>query len=158
MKLNELKPAPGSKRSRKRVGRGPGSGWGKTCGRGHKGQKSRSGGSIPAWFEGGQMPLVRRLPKRGPQRTGHKRREYDIINVETLNLFADTAVVTPESLREAGLIKRKDALIKILGDGELEKQLKVQAHRFSKSAIEKIESKGGTAEVLGLHGNTDSAA
>lgn len=158
MKLNELKPAPGSKRSRKRVGRGPGSGWGKTCGRGHKGQKSRSGGSIPAWFEGGQMPLVRRLPKRGPQRTGHKRREYDIINVETLNLFADTAVVTPESLREAGLIKRKDALIKILGDGELEKQLKVQAHRFSKSAIEKIESKGGTAEVLGLHGNTDSTA
>lgn len=158
MKLNELKPAPGSKRSRKRVGRGPGSGWGKTCGRGHKGQKSRSGGSIPAWFEGGQMPLVRRLPKRGPQRTGHKRREYDIINVETLNLFADTAVVTPESLREAGLIKRKDALIKILGDGELEKQLKVQAHRFSKSAIEKIESKGGTAEVLDLHGNTDSAA
>ena len=158
MKLNELKPAPGSKRSRKRVGRGPGSGWGKTCGRGHKGQKSRSGGSIPAWFEGGQMPLVRRLPKRGPQRTGHKRREYDIINVETLNLFADTAVVTPESLREAGLIKRKDALIKILGDGELEKQLKVQAHRFSKSAIEKIESKGGTAEVLDLHGNTDNAA
>ena len=158
MKLNELKPAPGSKRSRKRVGRGPGSGRGKTCGRGHKGQKSRSGSSIPAWFEGGQMPLVRRLPKRGPRRTGHKRTEYDIINVETLNLFADTAVVTPESLREAGLIKRKNALIKILGDGELEKQLKVQAHRFSKSAIEKIESKGGTAEVLDLHGNTESAA
>ncbi|MXZ00285.1 50S ribosomal protein L15 [Candidatus Poribacteria bacterium] len=158
MKLNELKPAPGSKRKRKRVGRGPGSGRGKTCGRGHKGQKSRSGSSIPAWFEGGQMPLVRRLPKRGPRRTGHKRLEYDIINVETLNLFTDTAVVTPESLREAGLIKRKDALIKILGDGELEKELKVQAHRFSKSAIEKIESKGGTAEVLGLHGNTDSTA
>lgn len=158
MKLNELKPAPGSKRQRKRVGRGPGSGRGKTCGRGHKGQKSRSGSSIPAWFEGGQMPLVRRLPKRGPRRTGHKRLEYDIINVETLNLFTDTAVVTPESLREAGLIKRKDALIKILGDGELEKELKVQAHRFSKSAIEKIESKGGTAEVLGLHGNTDSTA
>ena len=158
MKLNELKPAPGSKRSRKRVGRGPGSGWGKTCGRGHKGQKSRAGSSIPAWFEGGQMPLVRRLPKRGPRRIGHKRLEYDIINVETLNLFADTAVVTPDSLREAGLIKRKDALIKILGDGELEKQLKVQAHRFSKSAIQKIESKGGTAEVLGLHGNTESTA
>ena len=158
MKLNELKPAPRSKRSRKRVGRGPGSGWGKTCGRGHKGQKSRSGGSIPAWFEGGQMPLVRRLPKRGPRRTGHKRLEYDVINVETLNLFADAAVVTPESLREAGLIKRKDALIKILGDGELEKQLKVQAHRFSKSAIEKIESKGGTTEVLGLHSNTESTA
>ncbi len=158
MKLNELKPAPGTKRSRKRVGRGNASGWGKTCGRGHKGQKSRSGGSIPAWFEGGQMPLVRRLPKRGPQRTGHKRFEYDVINVETLNLFDDAAVVSPESLRAAGLIRRKNALIKILGDGELEKQLKVQAHRFSKSAIEKIESKGGTAEVLGLHANTDNAA
>ena len=157
MKLNELKPAPGSKRTRKRVGRGNASGWGKTCGRGHKGQKSRSGGSIPAWFEGGQMPLVRRLPKRGPRRTGHKRFEYDVINVETLNLFDDAAVVSPQALRAAGLIKRKNALIKILGDGELEKQLKVQAHRFSKSAIEKIESKGGTAEVLGLHGNTESA-
>ena len=158
MKLNELKPAPGSRRSRKRVGRGNASGWGKTCGRGHKGQKSRSGGSIPAWFEGGQMPLVRRLPKRGPRRTGHKRFEYDVINVQTLNLFEDAAVVSPKSLREAGLIKRKNALIKILGDGELEKQLKVQAHRFSKSAIEKIESKGGTAEVLGLHANPDTAA
>ncbi len=158
MKLNELKPAAGAKRARKRVGRGPGSGWGKTCGRGHKGQKSRAGSSIPAWFEGGQMPIVRRLPKRGPRRTGHKRLEYDIINVEALNLFADTAVVTPESLREAGLIKRKNALIKILGDGELEKQLKVQAHRFSKSAIEKIESRGGTTEVLGRHGNTQNAA
>lgn len=104
------------------------------------------------------MPLVRRLPKRGPQRTAHKRFEYDIINVETLNLFDDAAVVSPKSLREAGLIKRKNALIKILGDGELEKQLKVQAHRFSKSAIEKIESKGGTAEVLGLHANPDNAA
>jgi large subunit ribosomal protein L15 len=158
MKLNELKPAPGSKRSRKRVGRGNASGWGKTCGRGHKGQKSRSGSSIPAWFEGGQMPLVRRLPKRGPRRTGHKRIEYDVINVETLNLFEDAAVVSPEVLREVGLIKRKNALIKILGDGELEKQLKVQAHRFSKSAIQKIESKGGTAEVLEMHANTSNAA
>ena len=158
MKLNELKPAPGANRSRKRVGRGNASGWGGTCGRGHKGQKSRSGSSIPAWFEGGQMPLVRRLPKRGPRRTGHKRREYDIINVETLNLFEDAAVVSPEVLREAGLIKRKDALVKILGDGELEKQLKVQAHRFSKSAIEKIESKGGTTEVLEMHANTGNAA
>ena len=104
------------------------------------------------------MPLVRRLPKRGPRRTGHKRLAYDIINVETLNLFDDAAVISPKSLREAGLIKRKNALIKILGDGELEKQLKVQAHRFSKSAIEKIESKGGTTEVLGLHANSDDAA
>ena len=158
MKLNELKPASGARRSRKRVGRGNASGWGKTCGRGHKGQKSRSGASIPAWFEGGQMPLVRRLPKRGPRRTGHKRLAYDIINVENLNLFEDTTVVSPESLWEAGLIKRKNALIKILGDGELEKELKVQAHHFSKSAVEKIESKGGTTEVLELHANTDNAA
>ena len=158
MKLNELKPAPGATRSRKRVGRGNASGRGGTCGRGHKGQKSRSGGSIPAWFEGGQMPLVRRLPKRGPRRTAHKRFEYDVINVETLNLFEEDAVVSPQALREAGLIKRKNALIKILGDGELEKQLKVQAHRFSKTAIEKIESKGGTAEVLGRHANTSDAA
>jgi large subunit ribosomal protein L15 len=158
MKLNELKPAPGANRTRKRVGRGDASGSGGTCGRGHKGQKSRSGSSIPAWFEGGQMPLVRRLPKRGPRRTGHKRLEYDVINVETLNLFEDAAIVSPEALREAGLIKRKNALIKILGDGELEKQLKVQAHRFSKAAIEKIESKGGTAEVLGRQANTGDAA
>ena len=158
MKLNELKPAPGSNRSRKRVGRGNASGWGGTCGRGHKGQKSRSGSSIPAWFEGGQMPLVRRLPKRGPRRTGHKRLEYDIINVETLNIFEDAAVVSPETLREAGLIKRKNALIKILGDGELEKQLKVQAHRFSKSAVQKIESKGGTTEMLGMSVDTSNPA
>ncbi|MCY3550068.1 MAG: 50S ribosomal protein L15 [Candidatus Poribacteria bacterium] len=158
MKLNELKPAPGANRSRKRVGRGNASGKGGTCGRGHKGQKSRSGSSIPAWFEGGQMPLVRRLPKRGPRRTAHKRVAYDIINVETLNLFEDAAVVSLEALREAGLIKRKNALVKILGDGELEKQLKVQAHRFSKSAIEKIESKGGTTEVLEMHANTGNAA
>ena len=158
MKLNELKPAPGANRSRKRVGRGNASGWGGTCGRGHKGQKSRSGSSIPAWFEGGQMPLVRRLPKRGPRRTGHKRFEYDVINVETLNIFEEAAVVNPEALREAGLIKRKDALIKILGDGELEKQLKVQAHRFSKSAVQKIESKGGTTEVLQMSANTSNPA
>lgn len=158
MKLNELKPAPGATRSRKRVGRGNASGHGGTCGRGHKGQKSRSGGSIPAWFEGGQMPLVRRLPKRGPRRIAHKRFEYDVINVQTLNLFEDDTVVNLQVLRDAGLVKRKNALVKILGDGELEKQLKVQAHRFSKTAIAKIESKGGTAEVLGGHANAGDAA
>ena len=158
MTLNELKPAPGATRSRKRLGRGNASGHGGTCGRGHKGQKSRSSCSIPSWFEGGQMPLVRRLPKRGPRRIAHKRFEYDVINVQTLNLFEEDTVVSPQALREAGLIKRKNALVKILGDGELEKQLKVQAHRFSKTAIEKIESKGGTAEVLGMHANTSDAA
>ena len=93
-----------------------------------------------------------------PRRTGHKRFEYDIINVETLNIFEEAAVVNPETLREAGLIKRKNALIKILGDGELEKQLKVQAHRFSKSAVQKIESKGGTTEVLQMSANTSNPA
>ncbi len=149
MKLNELKPPPGAKRNRKRVGRGRGSGYGGTSGRGHKGQKSRSGSSIPAWFEGGQMPLVRRVPKRGPRRIAHKRLKYDVINIKTLNLFFEDEVeVNPERLREIGIIKRKNALIKILGDGELDKRLNVRAHRFSKSAIEKIEAKGGTAEVI----------
>ena len=148
MKLNELKPAPGSKRKRKRIGRGNGSGKGGTAGRGHKGQKSRSGASIPAWFEGGQMPLVRRVPKRGPRRIAHKRFEYDVVNIKTLNLFEDELEVNPESLREAGIVKRKNALIKILGDGELSKKLKVRAHRFSKTAIQKIEAQGGTVEVI----------
>lgn len=148
MKLNELKPVPGARRKRKRVGRGRGSGYGGTSGRGHKGQKSRSGGSIPAWFEGGQMPLVRRVPKRGPRRIAHKRFEYDIVNIKTLNLFEEEMEINPELLREYGIIKRKNALIKILGDGELDKRLNVRAHRFSKSAIEKIEAKGGTAEVI----------
>ena len=148
MKLNELKPVPGARRKRKRVGRGRGSGYGGTSGRGHKGQKSRSGGSIPAWFEGGQMPLVRRIPKRGPRRIAHKRFEYDVVNIKTLNLFEEEMEVNPEILREYGIIKRKNALIKILGDGELDKRLNVRAHRFSKSAIEKIQAKGGTAEVI----------
>ena len=148
MKLNELKPAPGSTRKRKRIGRGNGSGKGGTAGRGHKGQKSRSGASIPAWFEGGQMPLVRRVPKRGPRRIAHKRFEYDVVNIKTLNLFDDELEVNPERLREAGIVKRKNALIKILGDGQLDKKLKVCAHRVSKSAIEKIEAQGGTVEVI----------
>lgn len=148
MKLNELKPAPGANRKRKRVGRGNGSGKGGTCGRGHKGQKSRSGGSIPAWFEGGQMPLVRRVPKRGPRRIAHKRIEYDVVNIKTLNQFEEEVEVNPERLIEAGIIKRKNARIKILGDGELNKQLNVRAHHFSKSAIEKIQAQGGTAEVI----------
>ena len=148
MKLNELKPAENSTRNRKRVGRGESSGWGKTCGRGHKGQKSRSGVSIPAWFEGGQMPLVRRLPKRGPRRIAHKRIEYEVVNIQTLNHFDNGTTITPEILRENGIITKKDGKIKILGQGSLEKQLTVQGHRFSKSAVEKIESTGGSIEVI----------
>ena len=148
MKLNELKPPKNATRDRKRVGRGESSGWGKTCGRGHKGQKSRAGVSIPAWFEGGQMPLVRRLPKRGPRRIAHKRIEYEIVNIQTLNHFDNGTTITPEVLVEAGIIKKKDGRIKILGEGDLEKQLTVQGHRFSKSAVEKIESTGGSIEVI----------
>ncbi len=148
MKLNELKPAENSTRDRKRVGRGESSGWGKTCGRGHKGQKSRAGASIPAWFEGGQMPLVRRLPKRGPRRIAHQRIEYEVVNIQTLNHFDNGTTITPGILREAGITKKKDGKIKILGEGHLEKQLTVQGHRFSKSAVQKIESTGGSIEVI----------
>jgi len=148
MKLNELKPARNSKRTRKRIGRGEGSGWGKTGGRGHKGQKSRSGGSIPAWFEGGQMPLVRRLPKRGPRVIAHKRTEYDVVNVKELACFDSGAPVTVEMLCDMGIVKRKNACVKILGDGDIDKQLTVRAHRFSKSATEKIQSSGGKAEPI----------
>ena len=149
MKLNELKPAKKSTRNRKRVGRGESSGWGKTCGRGHKGQKSRSGVSIPAWFEGGQMPLVRRLPKRGPRRIAHRRIEYEVVNTSRHSTILTTGQRLPlKILREAGITKKKDGKVKILGEGNLEKQLTVQGHRFSKSAIEKIESTGGSIEVI----------
>jgi len=148
MKLNELKPPKGSRRPKKRVGRGHGSGWGKTCGRGHKGQKSRSGASIPAWFEGGQMPLVRRLPKSGPRRIGHVRIEYSVVNIQTLSIFEDGATVSLETMFESGIVKGKNSRVKILGDGEIEKKLTVQAHKFSKTAVEKIEAVGGTVEVI----------
>ena len=148
MKLNELKPPKGSRRPRKRVGRGHGSGWGKTCGRGHKGQKSRSGASIPAWFEGGQMPLVRRIPKSGPRRIGHVRIEYSVVNIQTLSIFEDGATVSLETMFESGIVKGKNSRVKILGDGEIEKKLTVQAHKFSKTAVEKIEAVGGTVEVI----------
>ena len=148
MKLNELKPAQNSKRTKKRIGRGEASGWGKTGGRGHKGQKSRSGGSIPAWFEGGQMPLVRRLPKRGPSVIKHKRLRYDVVNVKELNCFDSNTTVTVEMLSDRGIVKRGNARVKILGDGDLEKQLTVRVHGFAKSAIEKIQQIGGKAEVV----------
>jgi len=148
MKLNELKPPKGSRRQKKRVGRGHGSGWGKTCGRGHKGQKSRSGASIPAWFEGGQMPLVRRIPKSGPRRIGHVRIEYSVVNIQTLSIFEDGATVSLETMFESGIVKGKNSKVKVLGNGEIEKKLTVQAHKFSKTAVEKIEAVGGTVEVI----------
>lgn len=143
MKLHELQPAPGSKRARKRVGRGRGSGTGKTAGRGHKGQKSRSGYRRRAGFEGGQMPLIRRVPKRGFHNLF--RRQYSVVNLAQL---ADmSGEVTPESLAEAGLV-RNDARVKILGDGELGAALTVRAHKFSRSAREKIEAAGGSCEEI----------
>jgi len=148
MKLNQLQPFSGARRSKKRIGRGDASGTGGTAGRGHKGQKSRSGGSIPAWFEGGQMPLVRRLPKRGPKRTAHKRIEYDIVNLGTLNQFDDGEDITLDRLISASLVAPRNPKVKILGEGTLEKQLTIHAHRFSKSAIQEIESKGGKIKVI----------
>lgn len=144
MKLHDLSPAKGSKKARQRVGRGPGSGTGKTAGRGHKGQRSRSGFSRRAGFEGGQMPLVRRVPKRGF--TNIFATEYAVFNVARLQDL--DGEVSPESLTELGWIRRGE-LVKILGQGELDKSLTVKAHKFSKSAREKIEKAGGSCEVLG---------
>ena len=147
MELHNLRPAPGAKRPRKRVGRGPGSGSGKTAGRGEKGQKSRSGYSRRFGFEGGQMPLVRRLPKRGF--TNIFRVEYQVVNLRDLDrVFADGETVSPASLADKGLIRRGKRLVKILGDGELGKKLAVQAHGFSASARGAIEKAGGSCEVV----------
>ena len=143
-----MHPAYGSTKSRKRVGRGPGSGMGKTSTRGQKGQKSRSGASIPAWFQGGQTPLYRRLPKRGFN-NAEFRTAYATINLSDLNkFFNDGDVVTPELLKERGIIKKQLCGVKVLGNGELEKKLTVKASRFSSSAVTKIESAGGKAEVI----------
>lgn len=142
--LHELSPPPGSRHAKKRVGRGPGSGKGKTCGRGQKGQKARSGAKIPPGFEGGQMPLHRRLPKRGFNQVF--RTEYQIVNVRDLDRVEGE--VTPESLAKAGLVGHPRRLVKILGDGELESARQVTAHAFSKTAREKIEAAGGTATVV----------
>ena len=146
MKLNELAPAAGSNKAVKRVGRGPASGQGKTAGKGHKGQKARAGRGPHVGFEGGQMPLYRRIPKRGF--TNHWRKDYVGVNVEALNVFEDGTVVTPELMMEKGLAKSVDAGIKILGNGELKKNLTVQAQKFSNSAIDKIVAAGGKAEVV----------
>jgi len=146
MKLHELRPADGSRHARKRVGRGIGSGHGKTSGKGHKGQKARSGGGVRVGFEGGQNPLYRRLPKRGF--TNVHRKEFAIVNVEELNRFADGTEVTPETLMETGVVKNPKDGIKILGEGELKVKLTVKANKFSRSAVEKIEAAGGKAEVI----------
>jgi large subunit ribosomal protein L15 len=147
MKLHELKPAEGSTHYKKRVGRGSGSGLGKTSGRGHKGQNARSGGGVKTVFEGGQMPLYRRIPKRGFNNARFEK-VYAVINVSDLNNFEDGSVITPEILKETKLVKAQLDGIKILGSGELTKKLTVKAHDFSESAREKIEAKGGKVEVI----------
>ncbi len=146
MKLHELKPAEGSKTTRKRVGRGIGSGLGKTSARGHKGQRSRSGGGKGPAFEGGQTPLVRRLPKRGF--TNIFKKEYAVVNLEDLEVFAEGTEVTPELLREKGLIPKTKDGVKLLGTGEVSKALTVKVNGISKSAAEKIEAAGGKVEVI----------
>ena len=146
MKLHELKPAEGSRKSRKRLGRGHGSGWGKTSGKGHKGQNARSGGRTRLGFEGGQTPLFQRLPKRGF--TNINRKEFAIVNLDTLNKFDEGTEVTPELLIETGVVSNAKSGIKILGNGELTKKLTVKAHKFSASAKEAIENAGGQTEVV----------
>jgi large subunit ribosomal protein L15 len=146
MDLSNLKPAIGSTKRRKRIGRGPGSGTGKTAGKGHKGQKARSGGGVKAGFEGGQMPLQRRLPKRGF--TPLNKKVYALVNLRDLEVFEAGSVVDFEALGKARLIEKIYDGVKILGDGEIGKALTVKAHKFSKSALEKIEAAGGKTEVI----------
>lgn len=146
MKLNELKYQDGARDSRKRVGRGQGSGLGKTSGKGHKGQNSRSGGGVALGFEGGQTPLFKRIPKRGF--TNYTRKEYAIVNVDSLNVFEDDVVVDFEELKAVGLLKKGLDGVKILGQGELSKKLTVKANKFSKSAQAAIEKAGGKVEVI----------
>jgi len=146
MKLHELRPAEGTTKKRKRLGRGTATGQGKTAGRGQKGQGARSGGGVRIGFEGGQMPLYRRLPKVGF--TNIFRKEYAVVNVCDLDIFENGAVVTPEELKKVGLVKAEKSGIKILGNGELNKQLTVKANKFSKAAEEKIKASGGKVEVI----------
>lgn len=146
MKLHELAPAPGSRHVKKRVGRGIGSGTGKTAGSGHKGQKARSGGGVRPGFEGGQNPLFRRLPKRGFNNLNRK--EYAVVNLDVLNNFTAGTEVTPEVLMESGIVKNSKSGIKILGNGEITVQLTVKANKFSQSAVDKITAAGGKTEVI----------
>ena len=147
MKLHNIHPNEGATFTRKRVGRGVGSGLGKTSGKGHKGQNARSGGGVRPGFEGGQLPLFRRLPKRGFSNAMFKT-EYAVINLSDLNKFEEGAVVTPELLKEMGLVKNQLDGIKVLGNGTLEHKITVKAHKFSKRALEQIEKLGGKAEVI----------
>lgn len=146
MKLHELKPAEGTNKSKKRLGRGTASGQGKSAGKGQKGQKSRTGGGVRLGFEGGQMPLYRRLPKIGF--TNIFRREYAVVNLSDLERFDNGTVVNPDVLKEAGLVKAMLDGVKILGNGDLTKNLTVQAHKFSKTAADKIAAAGGKVEVI----------
>lgn len=146
MKLHELKPAAGSKKAPKRIGRGTGSGLGRNAGKGEKGQNARSGGGVRPGFEGGQMPLYRRVPKRGF--TNIFAKEYVEVNVSRLNIFEDGTEVTPELLKESGVVSKFKDGIKILGNGVLEKKLTIKATKFTKGAVEKIESIGGKVEVI----------
>lgn len=147
MNLHDLTPARGAKKRRKRIGRGPGSGHGKTATKGHKGLLARSGGGKRPGFEGGQMPLVRRLPKFGF--TNPSRVEYTVVNLKSFEQWAASTTITPQAMVDAGLVKRKKLPIKILGNGELKKPLVFQAHKFSKSAEAKIQAAGGRVEVIG---------
>ena len=146
MKLHELQPVEGSRKERNRVGRGIGSGNGKTSGRGQKGQKARSGGGVRPGFEGGQTPLFRRLPKRGF--TNINAKEYALVNLDQLNVFEDGTEVTPAVLKEAGIVRAEKSGVKVLGNGELTKKLTVKAAKFSKSAEAAITAKGGSIEVI----------
>ncbi len=146
MKLNELSPAKGATKNRKRVGRGTGSGLGKTSGRGHKGQKSRSGGNIPAWFEGGQLPLTRRLPIKGF--TNYTRREYEVVNLSDLERSGLEGTVTIAVLRAAGIVTRSRKPVKVLAMGEVTKALDLKVNAISAKAREKIEAAGGTIELV----------
>ena len=147
MKLHDLRPNQGAKKNRKRVGRGTGSGYGKTAGRGMNGQNSRAGGGVPLWHQGGDTPYYRRMPKK-PGFKNFNRVEFQEVNLEYLSQFRKDSEVTPEKLREVELINTLSRPVVILGRGELNKPLKVKAHRFSRKAVEKIEKAGGTVEVI----------
>jgi large subunit ribosomal protein L15 len=146
VKISDLAPQRGAKKKEKRIGRGPGSGHGKTSTKGHKGQAARSGGTKGPGFEGGQQPLIRRVPKRGF--TNIFRKEYSIVNLDRLNQFDADTIINPQFLQEAGVVRKAGQNIKILGNGELTKPLVISAHKFSEEAMKKIQAAGGRAELL----------